>query len=118
MVSVITFAIWSSDDTLQLYTDSAGGTNGVFGIFFSGRWTYSKWPAHWATSDIIRDMTFLELFPVYVAILLWHTLLSNQRIIFHIDNSTSCQHHYIQVNSGNEHCQKTRPPPASTQHHN
>lgn len=68
-----------------------GGTNGGFGIFFSGRWAYSKWPAHWATSDLIRDMTFLELFPVYVAILLWHTLLSNQRIIFHIDNMAVVQ---------------------------
>lgn len=37
-------------------------------------------------SDVIRDITFLELFPVYVSLLLWHTWLSNKRIIFHIDN--------------------------------
>lgn len=31
-------------------------------------------------------MTFLELFPVYVALLLWPQSLANKRILFHIDN--------------------------------
>lgn len=33
-------------------------------------------------------MSFLELFPVYVAISLWHPKLYNKRILFHIDNIT------------------------------
>lgn len=36
-------------------------------------------------------MTFLELFPVYVSLLLWHTWLSNKRILFHIDNMAVVQ---------------------------
>ena len=31
-------------------------------------------------------MTFLELFPVLVAISVWGPLLANRRILFHIDN--------------------------------
>jgi hypothetical protein len=36
-------------------------------------------------------MTFLELFPVYVAIRLWSAQLANKRILFHIDNSAVVQ---------------------------
>lgn len=90
-VTVICSGIWSSDSNLQLFTDSAGGFNGGFGIFFAGRWAHSKWPTHWVFSDVIRDMTFLELFPVYVSLLLWHPWLSNKRILFHIDNMAVVQ---------------------------
>lgn len=47
--------------------------------------------SHWVFSDVIRDMTFLELFPVYVSLLLWHPWLSNKRILFHIDNMAVVQ---------------------------
>ena len=36
-------------------------------------------------------MTFLELFPVVVAISVWGTLLANKRILFHIDNQAVIQ---------------------------
>lgn len=85
-ITVISNNIWSSDTFLQLFTDSAGGENGSFGIFFSGSWAHAKWPEKWLQTDVIYDMTFLELFPVYVAILTWRNSLSNKRILFHIDN--------------------------------
>jgi hypothetical protein len=85
-VTVISNNFWVSDTKLQLFTDSAGGPLGGFGIYFTGSWAHARWPHAWTTSDIIRDMTFLELFPVYVALLLWSESLSNKRILFHIDN--------------------------------
>lgn len=41
--------------------------------------------------DVICDMTFLELFPVYVSLLLRHPLLSNKHILYHIDNMAVVQ---------------------------
>lgn len=51
----------------------------------------AAWPHSWGVSDIVRDMTFLELFPVYVAILLWSHRLANERILFHVDNAALVQ---------------------------
>jgi hypothetical protein len=90
-VSVIASPIWSSDTYLQLYTDSAGGAGGGFGIYFAGSWAHASWPISWGLSDVVRDMTFLELFPVYVALRLWSAQLANKRILFHIDNSAVVQ---------------------------
>ena len=44
-------------------------------------------------SDLGRlsDMTFLEFFPVVVAISVWGSLLANKRIFFHIDNQAVVQ---------------------------
>lgn len=63
-----------------------GGRTGVLEFFFSGSWAHAKWPEKRLQTDLIYDMTFLELFPVYVAILTWHSSLSNKRLLFHIDN--------------------------------
>jgi hypothetical protein len=90
-ISVISCPKWTSNFSLQLYTDSAGGKNGGFGIYFAGSWAHAIWPQHWHHLDILRDMTFLELFPVYVAILLWSCQLANKRILFHIDNVATVQ---------------------------
>ncbi|XP_056010375.1 uncharacterized protein LOC125679942 isoform X2 [Ostrea edulis] len=90
-ISVISSPTLTSDSYLQLYTDSAGGTKGGFGIYFAGSWAHASWPHSWSLSDIVRDMTFLELFPVYVAIVLWSPQLANKRILFHIDNSAVVQ---------------------------
>lgn len=70
-ISVITEGTWVNNDTLQLFTDSAGGEAGGFGIFFAGKWAYAHWPSYWFAQGITRDMTFLELFPVQIALELW-----------------------------------------------
>lgn len=87
-VTFISNIIWTSESCLQLFIDSAGGQNGGSGIFFSGSLTYSQWPVEWVQSELIRDITFLELFPV---ILTWHNSLANKRILFHIDNMAVVQ---------------------------
>ena len=63
-VSVMLDQFW----TLQLFTDRSGGIGNGFGIVFNNKWTHGKWSAHWVENAILRDMTFLELFPVVVAL--------------------------------------------------
>lgn len=51
-----------------------------------GKWFFLQWPKEWANSDILRDMTYLEIIPIALAIYLWHTDLFRKRILFHVDN--------------------------------
>lgn len=85
-VTVMLDYSWSSSDILQLFTDSAGGLHRGFGAYFQGHWAQSCWPIEWGELGILSDITFLELFPVVVAMELWGNILSNKKIIFHIDN--------------------------------
>jgi hypothetical protein len=66
-VTVITDNAWASNETLELFTDSAGGQNRGFGIYFQGKWVQKCWPKEWEEMGILKDITFLELFPVVVA---------------------------------------------------
>ncbi len=77
--------IWASNSDLELYTDSAGGKG--FGIVFGNKWAQANWPDIWE-QEILRDITFLELFPVIVAIEIWGSHLKNKKILFHIDNNS------------------------------
>lgn len=85
-VSVIRTQFLDSQ-SIQLFTDSAGGKNGGFGIYFGGRWAHGTWPHSWFLHGLTRDMTLLEIFPVLVTITIWHQSLQNTRILFHIDNT-------------------------------
>ena len=81
--------LWTSAEQLELYTDSAGGNDLGFGIYFGGKWAHGRWPTSWAACEILKDMTFLELFPVLVAVTIWGHLLANTKILFHIDNQAT-----------------------------
>lgn len=85
-VSVMLDQFWTSNETLQLFTDRSDGIGNGFGIFFNNKWTHGKWSAHWVENEILRDITFLELFPVVVALEIWGTNLQNKKILFNIDN--------------------------------
>ncbi|XP_062568785.1 uncharacterized protein LOC134230935 [Saccostrea cucullata] len=84
-VSVINTPLVDSH-TVQLFTDSAEGEWGGFGIYFGGKWAGGQWPQHWGSEGTLRDMTFLELFPALVALTLYNKYLQNTRLLFHIDN--------------------------------
>ncbi|OCT55200.1 hypothetical protein XELAEV_18003897mg [Xenopus laevis] len=56
------------------------------GAFFKGLWCAERWPSSWLKSDLIRNLTFLELFPILVSIVLWGNELRNSRVIFYCDN--------------------------------
>lgn len=68
------------------FTDSEGGQIRVFGICFKGKWKHGSWPIPWAKQGLIRDMTFLEPFPVVVALILRQSQFANSKLLFHIDN--------------------------------
>jgi hypothetical protein len=82
---------WVANDTLQFFTDSSGGPSGGFGIFFQNRWAFGRWPQHWAEMGRLRDMTFLELFPIATALSVWGQWLVNKKILFHVDNQAVVQ---------------------------
>lgn len=58
--------LWTSNESIELFTDSAGGHNKGFGIYFQGKWAHSCWPKEWVVNGTLKDITFLELFPLVV----------------------------------------------------
>jgi len=85
-VSLFQQQFWEDNQQLHLFTDSAGGEGRGFGAYFSGRWAYGTWPTAWAKTDILKDITFLEYFPILVAISIWGEDLVNKKVIFNSDN--------------------------------
>lgn len=77
---------WLQNDDLCLQTDSAGGSELGCGVYFEGKWAYLKWPSSWAHSDILKDITFLELIPIALAIFLWKERFRCMRLKFACDN--------------------------------
>lgn len=85
-ITLFPHRLWCANETINFYTDSAGGKFGGFGIFFEGKWAFGRWPKQWDTLGRFQDLTFLEMFPVVAALTVWGPLLANKRILFHIDN--------------------------------
>eukprot|EP00079_Xenopus_tropicalis_P036153 XP_017949924.1 PREDICTED: uncharacterized protein LOC101732219 isoform X1 [Xenopus tropicalis] len=69
---------------ISLFTDAAGSTG--FGAFFAGKWCAAKWPQEWAEGRLTKNLAFLELFPIVVAVELWGQALSNKSVLFRSDN--------------------------------
>ena len=78
---------WVSNETLELYTDSAGNPFLGCGAYFTGHWVQFRWPASWRDSSIFTDLTFLELIPVVLALFIWGCDLENTKVKFRIDNN-------------------------------
>ena len=78
--------VWCSNDTLQFFTDSAVAESLGCGAFCAGNWVAFAWPKTWYGTEIMRDITFLELVPLVLALLIWGGQLANKKVIFHIDN--------------------------------
>ena len=77
---------WVSNEDMQLFTDSAGGSNLGFGAYFAGKWVYGSWPQSWVEQGIIDDITVLELFPLLVSLHICGGHLRNKKILFRVDN--------------------------------
>jgi hypothetical protein len=71
---------WTSSDTLHLYTDSSASIG--YGAVFGNRWFYGRWNDIWRHQNI----TFLEYYPIILALDTWCEQLANRRILFHTDN--------------------------------
>ncbi|MCU7858829.1 MAG: hypothetical protein KZQ86_03130 [Candidatus Thiodiazotropha sp. (ex Lucinoma kastoroae)] len=90
-VSVFHDRFWVSNDDVQLYTDSAGGPDLGFGIYFQGKWACATWPIFWREMGLTDDITVLELFPILVSLHLWGQNLRNKKIRFNCDNMAVVQ---------------------------
>lgn len=82
---------WLSSETLRLFTDASGSTEGGGGCFLNGEWCFFPWPTEWAGHTVLRDMSFLEMVPVLLSLYLWGTRIANRRIVFYIDNMALVQ---------------------------
>lgn len=47
---------------LDLFTDAAGSVG--YAAYFNDRWCADRWPEELLGSDLIRNLMFLELFPI------------------------------------------------------
>lgn len=45
-----------------------------------------QWPTEWAGTEAMRDITFLELVPIVLAIHAWGNQLTSKKIVFRVDN--------------------------------
>ena len=87
-VSVFHDRFWVNNEDVELFTDSAAGPGMGFGAVFGRKWTYGIWPQTWHDREITRDITVLELFPIFVCLVVWGELLQNKKILFHSDNQS------------------------------
>lgn len=73
---------------MHLYTD-ASSTLG-FGGFFKGHWFCDSWTEK-LPSEPDRDisMALRELYPIFVAAILWRKYWSSKRILFYCDNAAT-----------------------------
>ena len=77
---------WFDSDCLQLFTDASGSANLGCGCYLAGKWSYFQWPRAWLGTEIMKDVTFLEMVPVLLAVHLWGNKMKKKNILFHIDN--------------------------------
>jgi hypothetical protein len=76
---------WVNNESVQLFTDSAGSIG--FGMYYKGKWSQGRWPSWVKQLDL--SIAAMELFPIYVAILMWDKDLSNMKICFMSDTMTT-----------------------------
>jgi hypothetical protein len=77
---------WSTNYDLQLFTDSAGVETKGCGAFYAGKWAHLQWHTEWKSTPLLRDITYLELIPIALAIFLWGQEFRNKNVIFFSDN--------------------------------
>ncbi|XP_021340366.1 uncharacterized protein LOC110441519 [Mizuhopecten yessoensis] len=78
---------WVESPDLALYTDSAGGDGSKGGTaYLHPHWAFLSWPEHWLGTEIMKDITFLELAPIVLAFHLWSTSFKDKRIVLFTDN--------------------------------
>ena len=85
---------WISSMKLHLYSDAA--TSCGYGAVLGDEWVAGIWPESWKSFHI----SIMELYPIVLAVELWHSRLAHQSIIFHCDNSAVC--HIINSHSSKD----------------
>ena len=80
-VAIIPDQMWVGEEDIELFTDASGRIG--CGGYFKGQWFQSRWPGEIGTT---KSITWLEFFPIVIAIVLWGHTLSGKRIILRSDN--------------------------------
>jgi len=78
--------VWQTNVELNLFTDSSGNHDLGSAVYFVHHWAYFSWPADWLDKNVMRELTFLELVPVVMAVFMFKKDLQDKQIIFHTDN--------------------------------
>ena len=52
-------SLWTSNETIDLFIDSAGGETMGFGIYFQGKWAQACLSGEWVKNEVLSDITFL-----------------------------------------------------------
>ena len=90
-VTYIPQALWFSSVDLRLFTDAATAVDSGAACFLDGQWCLFLWPETWSGCPVMRDLTFLEMVPVLLAVFLWGVRLSNKKVSLYIDNEALVQ---------------------------
>lgn len=69
-----------------MFTDSAGSAGLGCGCYFHGQWVFLQWPNSWANTQILSDITFLELVPIVLALHIWGEALQKKKNHTFVDN--------------------------------
>ena len=70
---------------IHLFTDASSAIG--YGAFFNNLWFQGGWlPEHFLNTSMGISITWQELFPIYLACMVWGPLWANRRICFHCDN--------------------------------
>ena len=73
--------LWEVSNPFELFTDAAGSKG--YGAIFGKHWFFGAWPETWKHFNI----TFLEFFPIVIALRIWGPLMANRCVIFNTDNA-------------------------------
>ena len=83
-VSLFRDAKWVNGGDFELFTDASAAIG--MGIFMNGKWAQAGWGQHFQDECAGNNITFLEYFPILVAIHIFENQLKNKKVIFHCDN--------------------------------
>ena len=78
--------LWISNDALELLTDSAGSISLGCGAFYARHWVQYKWPTNWEHESFMRDIAFLGLIPIVLAMFVWVPMFVSKKMLLRIDN--------------------------------
>lgn len=72
---------WDTSSSLELYTDAAASKG--YGAIFGKHWFGGAFPKAWHSCNI----TFLEFFPIVLAVHIWGSKMTNRCVLFFTDNA-------------------------------
>ena len=73
---------WLSNFDMQVFTSSAGGIGKGCGCYLFGKWSILQWPVEWYRTDILKDITFLEMIPIALSVFYGIVYLKERKLFF------------------------------------